>query len=197
VLHHHGHHRQLTEAEREQLLSEGTVTYGLVLHNEPAETDRRISRVRITVRFKDGQTVEFTEELANLYQPDPGSPDTWRLAQAREAEQLRHPDSIPKVQLPLSEGESVAVRYEVADRSRVVIDVPALRKRALRDYIQREHKPKGQPPARHGVQTGPPWVVPTHCPNCGAPVDQAVASRQRDPHCEFCHEPVAVTPAGA
>jgi len=38
------------------------------------------------------------------------------------------------------------------------------------------------------------WQVPTHCPNCGAPADQAKASQDRDPHCEFCHQPVPVTP---
>jgi hypothetical protein len=42
--------------------------------------------------FKDGETVEFSEELANLYQPAPGGPEAQRLAQARKAEQLRHQD---------------------------------------------------------------------------------------------------------
>jgi hypothetical protein len=81
-----------------------------------------------------------------------------------------------------------------ADRRRAVIDVPALCKRALHDYIKHEQRPKGasgQPRAGFG----PPWTVPTHCPNCGAPVDQARASRDRDPLCDFCHQPVPVTPA--
>ena len=82
------------------------------------------------------------------------------------------------------------VRYDATDRGRIVLDVPALRKRALHDYLQREQKPKAQPPAR----TGPPWTVPTHCPNCGAPVDQATASRDPDPLCQFCHQPVPVEP---
>jgi hypothetical protein len=147
------------------------------------------------VGFKDGETVEFSEELANLYQPAPESPEARRIAEARGAEQLRHPDRVPKLQLPLFLGERVPVRYDAANRSRIVIDVPALQKRALHDYVQRLQKPKGQPTAAPGAGTGPPWAVPTHCPNCGAPVDQARASRDRDPLCGFCHEPIPVRPA--
>ena len=198
MLHHHGHERKLTEAEREaereKLLSEGATIQGMVMHNEPSAADRRISQVRISVRFKDGQTVEFSEELANLYQPAPGSPEAKRLAEVREAEQFRHPDRIPKITLPLSVGARVPVRYDAADRTKIVIDVPALQKRALHDYIQREKENKGQQPARRGTETGPPWIVPTHCPNCGAPVDQARASRDSEPLCQFCRQPIPVRP---
>jgi hypothetical protein len=195
LLHHHGHDRPLTEAEREKLLSEGAAAQGRVLANEPTVADRRISQVRVAVDFEDGQRVEFSEELANLYQPAPDGPEARRLAEVREAQQLRHPDRIPKIQLPLAAWERVPVRYDAVDRSRIVIDVPALQKQALRDYIKREQKPKGQSPARQGAGIGPPWVVPAHCPNCGAPVDQARASQDRDPHCLFCEQPVPVTPA--
>jgi hypothetical protein len=88
----------------------------------------------------------------------------------------------------------VPVRYDAADRSKIVIDVPALQKRALHDYIQREQRPKGQPATRTGAGAGPPWAVPTHCLNCGAPVDQAKASQDPDPLCQFCHQPIPVTP---
>ncbi len=184
----------MTEAEREKLLSAGASVQGMVRDNEPAADDRRISRVRVTVDFKDGQRVEFSEELASLYQPAPGSPEARRLAEVRAAEQLRHPDRIPKIQLPLFVGERIPVRYDPADPTRTVIDVPALHKRALHDYIKREQEPKGQPSAGKGAGIGPPWVVPAHCPNCGAPVDQARASQDRDPHCLFCHQPLPVTP---
>ena len=53
------------------------------MHNEPSAADPRISVVRVTVRFKDDQRVEFSEELANLYQPEPGSPEARRLAEVR------------------------------------------------------------------------------------------------------------------
>jgi len=197
LFHHHRREeppKPLTEAERSSLLSEGVAAAGMVVKNEPSAADRLVSQVRLRVSFKDGQTVEFSEELASLYQPAPGTPEARRLAEAREAEHLRHPDRIPKIQLPLFVGERAPVRYDAADRSRIVIDVPALRRRALHDYIQREKQQRSQSPAHPGAGVGPPWVVPTHCPNCGAPVDQARASQDRDPHCEFCHQPVPVTP---
>jgi hypothetical protein len=194
LFHHHGRETQLSPAEREGLLREGASTQGLVLQSESSAADRRISQVRVSVRFKDGQTVEFSEELANLYQPAAGSPEAQRLAEMRAAEQLRHPDRIPKIQLPLSAGARVPVRYADADRSKLVIDGPALQKRALRDYIKREQQPQGQPAARQGAGFGPPWAVPARCPNCGAPVDQALASQDRDPHCQFCEQPVPVMP---
>jgi hypothetical protein len=194
LLHHHGHEKEMTEAEREELLSAGAAIQGTVMHSESSATDRRVSQVRVYVSFKDGETIEFSEELANLYQPAPGSQEAQRLAEVRGAEQLRHPDRIPKIQLPLFGGEKVPVRYDAAHRSRIVIDTPALQKRALHDYIQREQQPKGQSPARQGAASGPPWAVPTHCPNCGAPVDQAKASQDRDPLCQFCLQPVPVRP---
>lgn len=194
MFHHHEHEKPMTVAEREKLVSEGETIQGMVNHSELSATDRRISQVRLSVRFKDGQTVEFSEELANLYQPAPGSQEARRLAEIRGAEQLRHPDRIPKIQLPLSVGERIPVRYDAANRSRIVIDIPALQKRTLHDYIQREQKPKGQSATRPGAGTGPPWAVPAHCPNCGAPVDQAKASQDPDPMCQFCHQPVPVRP---
>ena len=184
----------MTEAEREKLVSEGATIQGMVVHSESSAADRRMSQVRLSVRWKDGQTIEFSEELANLYQPPPGSPEAQRLAEVRGAEQLRHPDRIPKIQLPLSVGERVPVRYDAADRSKIVIDVPTLQKRALHDYIQHERKQQGQSPGQ-GARSGPPWAVPAYCPNCGAPVDQAKASHDRDPVCQFCHQPIPVQSA--
>ena len=191
----------MTEAEREKLLGEGAAGQGMVVRSEAAAGDPRTSQVRLSVSFKDGKTaqfgeekVEFSEELANLYQPAQGSPEARRLAEVRGAGQLRHPDRVPKIQLPLSVGERVPVRYDAADHGKIVIDVPALHKRALHDYIQREQRLQAQPAARQGAGIGPPWIVPTHCPNCGAPVDQAKASQDRDPFCQFCHQPVPVSP---
>lgn len=184
----------MTEAEREKLVADGATAQGMVAHSELSPADRRRSQVRVSVRFKDDQTVEFSEELANLYQPEPGSQEARRLAEVRGAEQLRHPDRIPKIQLPLSDGARVPVRYDAADRSRIVIDVPELQKRALHDYIKREQQQKPQPANPPAARTGPPWSVPTHCLNCGAPVDQATASQDPDPFCQFCHQPIPVTP---
>ena len=51
----------MTEAEREKLVSEGATTQGMVDHSESSPTDRRMSQVRVSVRFKDGQAVEFSQ----------------------------------------------------------------------------------------------------------------------------------------
>ena len=195
---HHEHDTPLTEAEREKLISDGATIQGMAMHNEPSPADRQRSQVRVQVRFKDGQALEFTEEVASLYQPAPGTPEAQRLAEVRA--NLRHPDRVPKIQLPLSAGERLPVRYDATNRSKAVIDVPALQKRALHDYIEREQKPHEETPHEETqaeparVRSGPPWVVPTHCPNCGAPVDQAKASRDRDPMCRFCSQPIPVSP---
>jgi hypothetical protein len=194
LLHHHEHDKPLSEAERDKLLSEGETARGMVFRCEPSEADRLNSVVRVAVNFKGGQRVEFTQELASLYQPAPGSPEARRLAELRAAQQVRHPDRIPKIQLPLSGGSMVPVRYDASDRTRLVIDVAALQQRALRDYIKQEQQPREQKPTEQKAAAGPPWVVPVHCPNCGAPVDQATASRDADPHCQFCRQPIPVTP---
>jgi hypothetical protein len=88
----------------------------------------------------------------------------------------------------------LTVRYDAAQPGRMVLDVPAIQKRALHDYIQREQRAQQQKPDQAAPQAGPPWAVPTHCPNCGAPVDQATASRDSDPRCEFCEQPLPVSP---
>ena len=71
----------MSETEREKLVIEGETTQGMVVGSESSATDRRMTQVRVSVRFKDGQTAEFSEELANLYQPAPGSPEAQRLAE--------------------------------------------------------------------------------------------------------------------
>jgi hypothetical protein len=194
LFNHHERNEQLSEAERERLVRDGTAIKGMVLQSELSAADRSQSHVRVEVSFKDGQAVQFGQELANLYQPAPNSQEARCLAEIRGAEQLRHPGRIPKIQLPLSDGARIPVRYDAANRSRLAIDVPALQQRALHDYIEREQRPKGQPTARKGAVAGPPWTVPTHCPNCGAPVDQAKASLEADPRCPFCVQPIPVSP---
>jgi hypothetical protein len=98
------------------------------------------------------------------------------------------------MQVPVSLGERIPVRYDAANPARAVIDRPALEKQALEYFIEQQERQKGQHKARAGAAAGPPWSVPARCPNCGAPVDQATASRAADPHCEFCGQPVPVSP---
>jgi hypothetical protein len=38
------------------------------------------------------------------------------------------------------------------------------------------------------------WRVPSHCPDCGAPVDTAAACMAEDPMCDFCRRPLPVEP---
>jgi len=54
----------------------------------------------------------------------------------------------------------------------------------------------GTPAGPGEAVTGPPWIVPAICPDCGAPVDQATSAMALDPKCEFCHEPLPVQPRG-
>jgi len=47
----------------------------------------------------------------------------------------------------------------------------------------------------HGiVDDGPQWIVPEVCPECGARVDQSVASVAEHPTCEFCKNPLPCQP---
>jgi hypothetical protein len=194
LLHGHQHETPLTEAERDKLIGEGATLQGTVVHSEVSPVDRRMSVVRVSVYFKDGERVEFSEELASLYQPERGSADAQRLAEIRGSEQVKHPDRIPKMQIFLSNGETVPVRYDAAHRSRIVLDVPAMQKRALQEYLKRQQQPKQQDRGHARAEMGPPWVVPAHCPNCGAPVHQATAAKESDPMCEFCDQPLPVSP---
>ena len=153
---HHGHDKPLTEAERDKLLGDGAAIQGMVMHNEPTEADRRVSRIRVTVTFKDGQLAEFSEELASLYQPAPGSPEAQRLAEVRGAQQLRHADRVPKIQLPLSAGERVPVRYD-ADGAAAHPDRAALDGTGALPRVRRPGRPgPGLPGPRPAVPVLPP-----------------------------------------
>jgi hypothetical protein len=47
LLHHHGREQQMTEAERERLVSEGAAIQGMVVHSESSATDPRVLQVRL------------------------------------------------------------------------------------------------------------------------------------------------------
>jgi hypothetical protein len=49
-------------------------------------------------------------------------------------------------------------------------------------------------PADDDSVTGPPWVMPAHCPTCGAAVNKAKASMDLEPQCGYCHQPLPVQP---
>ena len=151
----------------------------------------------VAFQLNDGEKVEFTEEIATFYQPAPGSPDAQRLAEERKNQGVHHPERVPKLQLALSAGERIKVRYDPGNRHRAVIDQPPLQQKAVHDYIESLKFQKQRDAAvatTAPVPAGPPWVVPATCPICGAPVDQAKASKDPDPVCRFCKQPIPVKP---
>ena len=163
----------------------------MVLEAQASPSDTSRSIVVVQILLDGGGMVQFRQELANLYQPAPGSPDAERLVELRQGANVKHASRIPKIQLPLSAGCIVAVLGDLSNPSSLSIDEDALHASALNEYIrdQKARQPKPADPI-----TGPPWEVPAVCPNCGAPVDQATASAERDPHCRFCEQPIPVKP---
>ena len=173
--------------------------HGIVIYTAPSQTGPGMVVVRVRVRMPGGRSdVEFSEEMANLYQPTPGSPEAQRLIEMREATNVGHPNRIPKIQLPLWSGSRIPVRYNGSNRKKLIIDTADVQRQALDEYIERETRPRqsntSPSAAATAAVTGPPWRVPTECPTCGARVDQAVSSKQADPKCPFCHEPIPVEP---
>jgi len=170
----------------------GTRLRGIVTATEPGAAGHGQILVQVRVKLPDGRDAQFSQELANLYQPAPGSPAAQRLAEMREAQGIGHPTRIPKIQLPLRDGAKVPVRGNATGK-KFVIDEPALQRKALDEYIERETTPRATKTTPL-IGSGPPWKVSAECPRCGAPVDQALASKQADPMCAFCHEPIPVEP---
>jgi hypothetical protein len=66
-------------------------------------------------------------------------------------------------------GQSVRVRFNPAHHSKVVL--------------------------LNTTSVGGLWHVPSHCPDCGAPVDLAVASVAAHPVCEYCRHSIPCDPA--
>ena len=47
----------------------------------------------------------------------------------------------------------------------------------------------------HYVDDQPRWKVPETCPECGARVDQSIASMAEHPTCRYCAQPLPCQPA--
>lgn len=69
----------------------------------------------------------------------------------------------------LEVGQSARVRFNPAHHSKVVL--------------------------LNTASAGGLWHVPTHCPDCGAPVDLAVASVAAHPVCAYCRHSIPCDPA--
>jgi hypothetical protein len=187
------HRGPISDVEREKLLAEGKEAKAMVWSITPLEGQPGVTHLRVEAHFSDGQRTQFGEDLPSLYQPEPDSPDGVRIRELRQRLQLKHAEHMPKLQLETTSGSNVTVRYDESDRNRMVVDLPALQKKAVGAYIAAMTKPKHDQPET-APPTGPPWDVPDHCPNCGAPVDVAVATKAQDPQCRFCEQPLPVKP---
>ena len=171
----------------------------MVLRNDPVASEPGRSLVGIQLRYHDGRMGEFSEQVDSLYQPPPDSPEGQQVLEWRRSEHLKHAEHMPKIQLPLSAGCVVPVCIDPAKPGRLTLDKPALQRQAVHDYLHDQRSQQARQARRTAEKeqkapTGPPWNVPIECPNCGARVDQAVTSKQIDPHCTFCREPLPVTP---
>ena len=96
-------------------------------------------------------------------------------ADLRSADGTSFPATLPlfldEIGDPPALGEQINVVFDPADRT----DVHA--KVAWRQQV----------PGGDGT---PRWSVPTHCPNCGAAVDQSTESFSAHPTCAMCHQPL-------
>ena len=80
------------------------------------------------------------------------------------------------------------VRFDMSDQRNSV----AAHQSAV-DLMQEEFLADKPADAGQAI-TGPPWVVPAECPQCGARVDQATQSMELAPKCGFCHQPLPADP---
>jgi hypothetical protein len=118
------------------------------------------------------------EKLRLARDGSPGTATILALGQdgARTATIRVHPDhgeifetTIELLKGHIEVGQSVRVRFNPAHHSKVVL-LNAASGRGL-------------------------WHVPSHCPDCGAPVDLAVASVAAHPVCEYCRHSLPGDPA--
>jgi hypothetical protein len=116
------------------LLSEGARIEGVVLAWKPAPRDRTKDRLTIGVKFDDGETAEFTEDITNYYQPPAHG--------LRQLVSNATGDNV--VPVSLTQGSKVPVRYDAENRKKLAIDVPALQERALRHWTNFESQQRAQ-----------------------------------------------------
>jgi hypothetical protein len=118
-----GHHK---------LLSEGAQIEGVVLENN---TPRNLTkdRLRVAVKFDDGEKAEFTEDVTNYFEPGHGLKAL--------AGKVTGNNVIP---LALTPGSRIPVRYDPAKRKHLAIDVPALHEQRLQRWIEGQQESRAQ-----------------------------------------------------
>jgi hypothetical protein len=132
-------------------LRSGTVqAEGVILEWAPSPLYRAKVRLVVGVKFDDGQKVEFTEEISDLCLPPAGN-----LAARLEAL------SQEPVPLELNVGSKIPVRYDLADRTRMSIDEPALHDAALRKHAEAVQARHARADAILEASEPVPWNHPT------------------------------------
>lgn len=111
---------------------------------------------------------EGSPGTATILTLDEGAPHTARIRVQPDDGELFE-TTIQLLKGHVEVGQSVRVRFNPAHHSKVVL--------------------------LNTAAVGGLWHVPTHCPDCGAPVDQAVATVAAHPVCGYCHHPIPCDPA--
>jgi hypothetical protein len=94
---------------------------GVILENTLSMLHRTRRRLVVGVKFDDGETVEFAEEIMDFYVPPAPGPVGRLKALGGEG----------MVSLSLNTGEQIPVRYDPDDRTKLAIDEPALHEGAV------------------------------------------------------------------
>jgi hypothetical protein len=137
----------------------GVAIDGVVLHYEPSQTRRTRARLLVGVKFEDGQTAEFTQEIVDFYQPPAHSTQAQELeslsggSSASDADQVLsqvpafarslvrgavEQNEVPVIPLSIYEGAILPVRYDPSNRTKLAIDEAALHERAFEAHIKSE-----------------------------------------------------------
>jgi hypothetical protein len=99
---------------------------GVILESTPSTLYRRKCWLVVGVRFDDGETVEFTQEITDFYVPHAKGPGGWLKEMGGEG----------VVPLQINVGERVPVHYAANDRTKLSIDEPSLQQQAMSRHEQ-------------------------------------------------------------
>jgi hypothetical protein len=116
------------------LLKDGAQIDGVVVDAKPAPMVRTKTRVSVGVKFDDGRTIEFEQDITDYYVPA-GEGFKGVLAAAGGG------DVIP---LSFITGSAIPVRYDPDKRDKLVIDEPTLHARALQHWTAGKQAQRAQ-----------------------------------------------------
>jgi hypothetical protein len=105
------------------LLHDGAQTEGVILESHVTNTITK-TRVVIAVKFEDGETEEFSEDLVDHFEPPSHSLHGI-------AGNLTGANVIPML---FTTGSRIPVRYDASNHKQIAVDVPALQARVLEEW---------------------------------------------------------------